>query len=210
MGFGRGRGHAGRRLSIRGQGGGTPSSTQPCGAPGRPRSVTSPDPSSDEPTSDTLELVRLPVQGAMALDVGSPEGTLTVELPRGRALVIGSSRGADVRVQDPAVSARHCEVRVEARGVEVDASDEALDLHPTYEAAYPARALARSVLARFDRGTQAVALGKLAGGCRVQTYYPITPAADESEYLEENQVLEKGSIIVMQTEDEIAAVTMAT
>ena len=69
----------------------------------------------------------------------------------------------------------------------------------------------------FLQGTQAVALGKLAGGCRVQTYYPITPAADESEYLEENQVLEleraetgkSGGIIVMQTEDEIAAITMA-
>jgi DNA-binding NtrC family response regulator len=73
----------------------------------------------DPPTADTLELVRLPVRGAVALDVGSPEGTLTVELPKGRALVIGSSRAADVRVQDRAVSARHCEVRVEERGVEV-------------------------------------------------------------------------------------------
>lgn len=64
----------------------------------------------------------------------------------------------------------------------------------------------------FLQGTQAVALGKLAGGCRIQAYYPITPAADESEYLEENQVLENGggAIIVMQTEDEIAAITMAT
>ncbi|MBU4139060.1 MAG: 2-oxoacid:acceptor oxidoreductase subunit alpha, partial [Euryarchaeota archaeon] len=63
----------------------------------------------------------------------------------------------------------------------------------------------------FIQGTQAVALGKLAGGCRVQAYYPITPAADESEYLEENQVLESGNgaIIVMQTEDEISAITMA-
>ena len=63
----------------------------------------------------------------------------------------------------------------------------------------------------FLQGTQAVALGKLAGGCRIQAYYPITPAADESEYLEENQVLENGggAIIVMQTEDEIAAITMA-
>ncbi len=66
----------------------------------------------------------------------------------------------------------------------------------------------------FLQGTQAVALGKLVGGCRIQTYYPITPAADESEYLEERQLLETdngdGSIIVMQTEDEIAAITMAT
>jgi len=67
----------------------------------------------------------------------------------------------------------------------------------------------------FLQGTQAVALGKLVGGCRLQTYYPITPAADESEYLEENETLEVmsgqkgGSIIVMQTEDEIAAINMA-
>jgi len=67
----------------------------------------------------------------------------------------------------------------------------------------------------FLQGTQAVALGKLVGGCRLQTYYPITPAADESEYIEENEILELasgqkgGSIIVMQTEDEIAAINMA-
>ena len=36
----------------------------------------------------------------------------------------------------------------------------------------------------FLTGNQAVAMGKVLGGCRVQTYYPITPAADESEYLE--------------------------
>lgn len=68
-------------------------------------------------------------------------------------------------------------------------------------------------------GNEAVALGKLAGGCRVQTYYPITPAADESEFLEShenfdlldgNQPGKKGSILVTQTEDEIAAITMAT
>jgi 2-oxoglutarate ferredoxin oxidoreductase subunit alpha len=68
----------------------------------------------------------------------------------------------------------------------------------------------------FLQGTQAVALGKLVGGCRLQTYYPITPAADESEYLEENEILEiestesNGSIIVVQTEDEIAAINMAS
>jgi 2-oxoglutarate ferredoxin oxidoreductase subunit alpha len=82
----------------------------------------------------------------------------------------------------------------------------------------------------FLMGNQAVALGKLAGGCRFQTYYPITPAADESEYLEANEKLdlsppvqgqipelgeqshvrEGGSILVVQTEDEIAAINMAS
>ncbi|TLZ56680.1 MAG: 2-oxoacid:acceptor oxidoreductase subunit alpha [Methanobacteriota archaeon] len=77
----------------------------------------------------------------------------------------------------------------------------------------------------FLTGSQATALGKLYGGMRFQTYYPITPASDESEFLEENEILdlnghglvpetggkEKGaSMLVVQTEDEIAAVTMAT
>jgi 2-oxoglutarate ferredoxin oxidoreductase subunit alpha len=68
----------------------------------------------------------------------------------------------------------------------------------------------------FISGNQAVALGKVLGGCRVQTYYPITPAADESEYLEVHEVLKlktddgKGAVVVIQTEDEIAAITMAS
>jgi 2-oxoglutarate ferredoxin oxidoreductase subunit alpha len=68
-------------------------------------------------------------------------------------------------------------------------------------------------------GNEAVALGKIVGGCRVQTYYPITPAADESEFIESHENFDlfdggqpgkKGTILVTQTEDEIAAITMAT
>jgi 2-oxoglutarate ferredoxin oxidoreductase subunit alpha len=67
----------------------------------------------------------------------------------------------------------------------------------------------------FMQGNLAVALGKILGGCRMQTYYPITPAADESEYLEAHEILEtkqqeEEAIIVIQTEDEIAAVNMAS
>jgi 2-oxoglutarate ferredoxin oxidoreductase subunit alpha len=66
----------------------------------------------------------------------------------------------------------------------------------------------------FLTGNQAVAMGKVMGGCRVQTYYPITPAADESEYLEAHEILKtkrgQEAIIVIQTEDEIAAVTSAS
>ena len=66
----------------------------------------------------------------------------------------------------------------------------------------------------FLTGNQAVAMGKVLGGCRIQTYYPITPAADESEYLESHEILKtrKGedAIIVLQTEDEIAAVNSAS
>jgi 2-oxoglutarate ferredoxin oxidoreductase subunit alpha len=65
------------------------------------------------------------------------------------------------------------------------------------------------------QGNQSSALGKMVAGCRFQTYYPITPASDDSEFLEANEILnlydsgKKGSIVVIQTEDEIAAITMA-
>lgn len=66
----------------------------------------------------------------------------------------------------------------------------------------------------FLTGNQAVAMGKVLGGCRVQTYYPITPAADESEYLEAHEILktsgENESVLVIQTEDEIAAINSAS
>ncbi|MGD1839263.1 MAG: 2-oxoacid:ferredoxin oxidoreductase subunit alpha [Nitrososphaeraceae archaeon] len=63
-------------------------------------------------------------------------------------------------------------------------------------------------------GSQASALGKIIAGCRFQTYYPITPASEDSELLESNQIIhqidgKKGSVVVMQTEDEISAITMA-
>jgi 2-oxoglutarate ferredoxin oxidoreductase subunit alpha len=70
----------------------------------------------------------------------------------------------------------------------------------------------------YVTGNQAAALGKLAAGCTVQTYYPISPATDESTYLEAHQIFERradgapepGAILVVQVEDEIAAITMAT
>ena len=58
------------------------------------------------------------------------------------------------------------------------------------------------------RGVQAVAIGKVKAGCGFQTYYPITPATDESEFLESHQ--EEYNMIVVQAEDEISAINMAT
>ncbi len=94
---------------------------------------------------------------------------------------------------------------------------------------YRLEKLPRAESRLFLTGSQATALGKLYGGMRFQTYYPITPASDESEFLEENEVLDLNghglapeasgaatpkeggaSILVVQTEDEIAAITMAT
>ena len=54
----------------------------------------------------------------------------------------------------------------------------------------PARTTEKRI---FVRGSSTVGIAKILAGCRLQTYYPITPASDESEYLEahENIELEK-------------------
>ena len=63
------------------------------------------------------------------------------------------------------------------------------------------------------QGFHGTALGKMACGCRFQPYYPITPASDESVFLESNEILDviddrPGSTAVIQTEDEISAMGM--
>lgn len=52
-------------------------------------------------------------------------------------------------------------------------------------------------------GNQAVALGKLAAGMSFQTYYPISPATDESVYLEAHETFpsidgEEASVVVIR------------
>ncbi|MEM4042530.1 MAG: 2-oxoacid:acceptor oxidoreductase family protein, partial [Saccharolobus sp.] len=69
-------------------------------------------------------------------------------------------------------------------------------------------------------GNTAVAIGKIYGGLRFQTYYPITPASDESVFIEAHQNVftidpktgekRKSTIVVVQTEDELAAINMAS
>ena len=64
------------------------------------------------------------------------------------------------------------------------------------------------------QGYYGTSLGKIIAGCRFQSYYPITPATDESNFLETNEILDvdedrPGSTLVIQTEDEISAIGMA-
>lgn len=63
-------------------------------------------------------------------------------------------------------------------------------------------------------GSQSVALGKLAAGLGMQTYYPISPATDESMFLEKNPSVPltdstETAPLIVQTEDELAAFAMA-
>lgn len=57
------------------------------------------------------------------------------------------------------------------------------------------------------RGVQAIGIAKFKAGCAIQTYYPITPATDESEYLEHHE--RDYNIVVVQAEDEISAILIA-
>ncbi|MFS0863887.1 2-oxoacid:acceptor oxidoreductase subunit alpha [Fredinandcohnia sp. 179-A 10B2 NHS] len=59
----------------------------------------------------------------------------------------------------------------------------------------------------FMIGNDAIAMGALAGGARFMPAYPITPASEIMEYLIKKLPEYGGTVI--QTEDEIAAVTMA-
>jgi 2-oxoglutarate ferredoxin oxidoreductase subunit alpha len=57
------------------------------------------------------------------------------------------------------------------------------------------------------RGMHACAIAKLKAGLHLQTYYPISPATDESVFLESQQP--NYNLLVVQAEDEISSINMA-
>jgi len=57
------------------------------------------------------------------------------------------------------------------------------------------------------KGYEIAAIAKLRAGCAMQTYYPISPATDESVYLERQQ--REYGLLVVQCEDEISSINMA-
>ena len=57
------------------------------------------------------------------------------------------------------------------------------------------------------KGYEIGAIAKLKAGCTFQTYYPISPATDESVYLERHQ--RDYNLLVVQCEDEISSINMA-
>ncbi len=59
----------------------------------------------------------------------------------------------------------------------------------------------------YMEGFTASALGKAIAGCKMQVYYPITPASDESNFIEAHPEL---GIRVIQPESELAVVAMTT
>lgn len=59
----------------------------------------------------------------------------------------------------------------------------------------------------FMLGNEAVALGALTSGAKFMSAYPITPSSEIMEYMVKYAPAEGG--VMLQTEDEISACTMA-
>jgi 2-oxoglutarate ferredoxin oxidoreductase subunit alpha len=59
----------------------------------------------------------------------------------------------------------------------------------------------------FLNGNEAIALGAMAAGCKFMAAYPMTPASTIMEYIADKG--RKFNIVVVQPEDEIAAINMA-
>jgi hypothetical protein len=69
---------------------------------------------------DTQEVKRPRSRGPWVLEVGSPDGGQAMLLRPGERVVLGSGSGADLRVDDPAVSQRHCVLTAEGDCVRVE------------------------------------------------------------------------------------------
>ena len=85
------------------------------------------------------------------------------------------------------------------------------DYHGRLKLSSPSKGYEKLLIAT---GNEVVGMGKIVAGIGYQAYYPITPAADESLFLEQYMFnkefsREYGSIVVLQTEDELAAINSA-
>ena len=104
----------------------------------------------------------------------------------------------------------------------VEMNHRAIDIAHDHAQAHPVLPAIRLPEAQQETGkrlllnaTQSVALGKLAAGMGFQTYYPISPATDESTFLEAHNHVplaggEAGGPLLLQVEDELAAINTAS
>ncbi|MER3397918.1 MAG: hypothetical protein C4315_03455 [Chloroflexota bacterium] len=102
--------------------------------------------------------------------------------------------------------------RAEAAGINLRAAELAYEYIKTHFAddfGYRLSGLNRRPERRplLVRGVQAAAIAKIKAGLGFQSYYPISPATDENVYLEAQQ--RKYGFVVVQAEDEVAAINMA-
>jgi DNA-binding NtrC family response regulator len=70
--------------------------------------------------SETVEMPGAGAPGPWVVELGTPEGGSSVVLRAGERIVIGSGRDADVRLDDPAISHRHCALSAGVDRLEVE------------------------------------------------------------------------------------------
>jgi len=91
---------------------------------GREEPMGSPMPFESEPgaekTSQTLECERRRAPGPWRVDVGTADVPFSVVLRVGEELIVGSGRSASLRIEDAAVSGRHCRLRALDTGIAVE------------------------------------------------------------------------------------------
>lgn len=156
------------------------------------------------PQSSSIVLCALPM-AALAVEAGSEQMKNMVALGASLTLLGIASEGCQEVVSEIFA----------AKGVEVVRSNLAAlqsgvtALRAFYPQDRPDLQLAAGDKNRrlFMIGNETIALGALAGGCRFMSAYPITPASDIMEYLTKKLPQFGGAMV--QTEDEIAACTMA-
>jgi DNA-binding NtrC family response regulator len=73
----------------------------------------------EDPTLETIELERCSPAEGWVLELGTLHGVRRLALESGQAITLGSGRQSALRLDDAAVSARHCLVRADELGVEV-------------------------------------------------------------------------------------------
>lgn len=127
------------------------------------------------------------------------------------AVALGTSLGllrVDKNVMETAVR-ESFQAKKKAADMNAAVADAAYEYASNYyghqvEPLFPSPGLTNQLLIN---GTQSVGISKIKAGCGFQSYYPISPATAESEYLEKHQ--SQYPMHIIQSEDEISAVNMA-
>jgi DNA-binding NtrC family response regulator len=70
-------------------------------------------------TSQTVSEVKAPPASVWTLEIVDEAGMRVVTISEGESLDVGTAAGADVRVDDPTVSARHCRVALDRGRLEI-------------------------------------------------------------------------------------------
>jgi 2-oxoglutarate ferredoxin oxidoreductase subunit alpha len=154
------------------------------------------------PEDKALQLIKVPMY-AIAEELGTKLVKNMVSIGASAALV-----GVDPQIFSELMEQRFSRKSQKVVNMNVQAIQRGYDYvkdHYTIDQSFhlpPVKKVKRMLMT----GNDAIGLGSAAAGCRSMYAYPITPATDIMEYLAEK--LPKLGGIVLQTEDEIAAINM--